>query len=117
MAIDARVPFLLALIGGLIALGTGLMFCVVMAVILSQAMPDAGAFPYLFIIMFGWIGLGGLVGGIIMLVSAAGLRKPSPPASARTAAIVGGAITILAANVLAGGLGIAAGVLASPPAR
>lgn len=108
-----QLAFVLALIGGLLSIGTAVMMGMMMTFIFgfAPAMP-MGGFPFPFMgILFGWLALGSIVGGILMLVSATKIRRPAEVESARTLAFVGGGIAIIGGNVLGGALGIVAGAL------
>lgn len=108
-----QLAFVLALIGGLLSMGTAVMMVMMMSLVFgfAPAMP-MGGFPFPFMaILFGWLALGGLVGGILMLVAAPRLRRPADAESGRTLAFVGGGIALVGGNVLGGALGIVAGAL------
>lgn len=108
----SQLAFALALIGGLLSIGTALMMGLMMTFVTSFAPTMPGSFPVPFMgILIGWFALGGLVGGILMLVAAPKLRRPNDLASGRTLAFVGGGIAIVGGNVLGGALGIVAGAL------
>lgn len=106
--------FILALIGGIFALGTAFMMLAMSAVVFG-AMPFAFGGPEagLFLVFFGWLALASGVGGVVMVVGAVRLRNATGPA-ARSAAvwcIVGGALSVLGGNLLSAAGGIVAGAL------
>lgn len=118
--------FILAIVGAVFALGSALM-TLAMSSIVFGAMPFmGGAVPGFMLAIFGWISLFSLAGGIAMLVGGLRMRNATGQdlRSAATWTVVGGALAVLGANVLAAGLGIVAGVLvlseppqaAAPPA-
>ena len=109
----AQIAFVLDLAGGLLSLGTAVMMGLFMVVfagfavdVPAQAMP----FPFL-LLLLGWLAVGGLVGGIVMLVAAAKARDPRQKPAARTLSFVGGGAALVGGNMLAGALGIVAGAL------
>lgn len=114
MADDRQLSFILGLLGGVFALGSGVMM-LVMGALFSTFFGFASGMrvPGAFFGLFGALGFLGLAGGVVMLVSALRLRNATP-ADARNlciALVVGGGLALVGGNALAAGLGIVAGAL------
>ena len=112
---DERLPFILALIGGIFGamstLGFGAMALFFGALLVPLGADDPIPGTILGLI-FGWFFITGLAGCIATFVGAAKLHQDARSRSGATWAIVGGGISMLGGNMIAAALGIVAGVLA-----
>lgn len=112
--------FILALVGGIFALGTAFMMLAMSAVVFGAMPFPGGAEVGLFLGLFGWLALASAAGGAVMLVGAVRLRNATGPAlrSAAVWCIVGGSLSVLGGNLLSAAGGIVAGalILTEPPA-
>jgi hypothetical protein len=103
---DAKLPFILALLGAIVTLGSGAMMG-----LMSLLMGGVGHAPAFAVVLLGALSLFGVAGGGIMLAAALRMRHP-PGHDGASLAIVGGCLAVLGGNILGAALGIVAGVLA-----
>ena len=114
---DEKIPFILALIGGILAgmsaltmAGMMLFFRALMPMIPDSDMPDG--FPFAFLsAFFGWFFVAGVLGCIATLVGAARLHREPRSREGAIWSIAGGGVRVLSGNMLAAGLAITAGAL------
>jgi hypothetical protein len=109
--------FVLALVGGALALASAVLMGS-MAALVFGGLPKPQGAAGLFVMLFGWVVLAGIVSAVVLLVAASRLRGAPEQEVGRWGAwaIAGGVVAALGGNLLAGGLGIGAGalVLAQP---
>ena len=113
MADHRQLSFVLALVGGIFAAAMGLMMAL-MGAVLTAALPTAPNGPPagFFVALFSFFAVFALAGGVTMIVASVRVRKaPLGERGPAVACIVGGGLALLGGNVLAAGLGIAAGVV------
>ena len=109
-----EIAAILALVGGIFGVAGALMMGAVLAIVFGVA--PLGFWEIGVVgLLFGWIVLFQLAGGIAMSVAAMRFRRPGEEASASNWALAGGILSVVGANMLSGALGIVAGVLARPP--
>lgn len=102
--------FILAILGGVFALGTAVMM-LAMSLFVFGALPGRG--PGFVLALFGLFAIAGAVGGVLMLVAGTKLRTSTGEALQRSAkwTLAGGVVAVLGGNILAAALGIVAGAL------
>ena len=105
-----QLAFILAILGGVFALGTAVMM-LAMSLVVFGALPGSG--PGVVLALFAWLALTSAVGGILMLVAGVKLRTSTRELLQRSAKVTlaGGVVAVLGGNLLAAALGIVAGAI------
>lgn len=111
---------ILSIVGAVFGLGSAFL-TLAMSSIVFGALPFPGGslVPGAMLLLFGWLTLFSAVGGVLMLVGGLRMRDATGERlrSAGVWSVVGGAVSVLAGNLIAAALGIVAGVLvmSDPP--
>ncbi|HET6403698.1 MAG TPA: hypothetical protein VFH78_03555 [Candidatus Thermoplasmatota archaeon] len=107
--------FILSLIGGVLSIASALMMGLMMMAMFGFSVGmigGGGAAPLGFMaLFFAWMLMFGLVGGVLMLVGAPRVRRPAEARSGAMWVLVGGIVSAVGGNLLAGALGIVGGAL------